>query len=135
MLETEIIDTGSGVEPEKQQLLFIPFLGLRNRLGLIKKRNHTIGLGLAGSRSLTLAINGDIKIKESRKFLTVFAFKIPVEVDIPLDSDEFLNQDYTKVEQLKGNTRTIHPELKDYLIRKNLFESAKIDGIFEEAQA
>mmetsp|Transcript_41157 Transcript_41157/g.62578 ORF Transcript_41157/g.62578 Transcript_41157/m.62578 type:complete len:99 (+) Transcript_41157:631-927(+) len=56
-------------------------MGLKNRVGLTNKnRTHTIGLGLAGSKQISKALDGDVCLKESKKFLTIFAFKIPVKV-------------------------------------------------------
>mmetsp|Transcript_31774 Transcript_31774/g.48767 ORF Transcript_31774/g.48767 Transcript_31774/m.48767 type:complete len:98 (-) Transcript_31774:3046-3339(-) len=81
ILETEVIDTGSGVDPNTQKELFIPFLELKNRMGIIaSKHHHSIGLGLASSSTIILALDGDIKLKESKKDLTVFSFKIPIYV-------------------------------------------------------
>jgi sensor histidine kinase regulating citrate/malate metabolism len=50
--------------------------------GLMKKpENDNIGLGLAASKSITVEMGGDIRLKYSRKNLTVFQFKIPVKVE------------------------------------------------------
>lgn len=50
ILDVEIIDTGEGIHPDRQSKLFIPFLELRELLGIIKKpKNDNIGLGLSAS--------------------------------------------------------------------------------------
>lgn len=46
-----------------------------------KLENDNIGLGLATSKSITVEMGGDIRLKYSRKNLTVFQFKIPVKVE------------------------------------------------------
>ena len=82
MLETQIIDSGIGISLERQDLLFIPFLELKCMQGLMKKpENDNIGLGLAASKSITVEMGGDIRLKYSRKNLTVFQFKIPVKIE------------------------------------------------------
>ena len=43
-------------------------------------KDHNIGIGLACSNSISKALDGDITIKQSRKGMTVFGFKIPVKV-------------------------------------------------------
>jgi sensor histidine kinase regulating citrate/malate metabolism len=43
-------------------------------------QDNNIGMGLACSEQISSALDGDIAIKESKKGLTVFAFKIPVKV-------------------------------------------------------
>jgi C4-dicarboxylate-specific signal transduction histidine kinase len=60
--------------------LFIPFLELKNRIGLIKEEHHNIGLGLACSKDLTKKLGGDIKVIMSQPGLTNIAFKIGVKV-------------------------------------------------------
>ena len=78
MLETEIIDTGIGIRPDRQNLLFKPFLELRDRIGIIKAENDNIGLGLSCSREISKKLGGDMKLKHSQRGLTSFAFKFPV---------------------------------------------------------
>ena len=66
MLETEVIDSGIGISPERQEYLFIPFLELKCMQGLMKKpQNDNIGLGLASSKDITLEMKGDIKLEKS----------------------------------------------------------------------
>ena len=80
VLETMVIDTGIGIEVERQHLLFIPFLELKDRLGIMKSENDNIGIGLAGSKDICVKMGGDIILKTSRPGLTAFAFKIPIKV-------------------------------------------------------
>ena len=78
VLETEIIDTGIGIQPDRQNLLFIPFLELRDRIGIVKAENDNIGLGLSCSREISRKLGGDMKLKLSKKGMTSFVFKFPV---------------------------------------------------------
>ena len=63
VLETEIIDTGIGIQPDRQNLLFKPFLELRDRIGIVKAENDNIGLGLSCSREISRKLGGDMKLK------------------------------------------------------------------------
>lgn len=81
MFETHIIDTGIGIEEERQKMLFTPFLELKMKQNLKQVKDNNIGMGLACSDAISSALNGDIDIKQSRRGLTVFSFKIPVKVN------------------------------------------------------
>lgn len=50
MFETQVIDSGIGISQERQEMLFTPFLELRNRIGIVKAENDNIGLGLSCSK-------------------------------------------------------------------------------------
>ena len=65
VFETQVIDTGIGIPLHKQSQLFVPFLELKNKLGLIQEENHNIGLGLSCSKDLTQKLGGNIKIMDS----------------------------------------------------------------------
>lgn len=52
ILETFVIDSGVGITPERQMLLFKPFLELKERLGVLKSQSDNIGLGLACSKAI-----------------------------------------------------------------------------------
>ena len=85
MLETQIIDTGVGIEKNRQKLLFIPFLELKSLQGIARiqdSNKDSIGLGLSCSQTIARKLGGDIQLKESRKGLTVFAFKIPMKLTL-----------------------------------------------------
>jgi sensor histidine kinase regulating citrate/malate metabolism len=53
---------------------------LRDRIGIMKTQNDNIGIGLTCSKEICKKIGGDIKLIQSKKGLTVMAFKIPVKV-------------------------------------------------------
>ncbi len=46
-----------------------------------KPENDNIGLGLASSKAIATEMGGNMKLKLSNKGLTVFKFKIPVQVN------------------------------------------------------
>lgn len=46
-----------------------------------KPENDNIGLGLASSKAIAIEMGGNMKLKLSKKGLTVFKFKIPVIVN------------------------------------------------------
>jgi signal transduction histidine kinase len=96
ILETEIIDTGIGIEEERQKMLFIPFLELKLKQNLKQVEDNNIGMGLACSEAISTALEGDITIKQSRRGLTVFAFKIPVTIKHREDQPSFA-QEYSKI--------------------------------------
>jgi sensor histidine kinase regulating citrate/malate metabolism len=58
----------------------VPFKELKDRIGIMKTQNDNIGVGLSCSREICMKIGGDIKLIQSKKGLTVMAFKIPVKV-------------------------------------------------------
>ena len=78
ILETEIIDTGVGINMDRQKMLFVPFLELKIKQNLKKIDNYSVGMGLACSAAISKALGGDIILKKSKRGLTSFAFKIPV---------------------------------------------------------
>jgi sensor histidine kinase regulating citrate/malate metabolism len=55
-------------------------LELKDRIGIRKTENDNIGIGLASSREICKKMGGDIKLKLSRKGLTIFSFKIPIQL-------------------------------------------------------
>ena len=91
VLETIIIDTGVGIQKDRKDLLFIPFLELKDRMGIMKTQNDNIGIGLACSRDICMKMNGDIVLKTSRKGLTAFAFKIPIKVIRPQQNEDMIS--------------------------------------------
>lgn len=72
ILDTCVIDTGIGISSERQKLLFIPFLELKDRIGIKKSENDNIGIGLACSKEICKHMGGDIRVKLSKKGLTAF---------------------------------------------------------------
>ena len=65
VLETEIIDTGIGIEKERQHFLFVPFAELKQCQDLKQVKDSNIGMGLACSLAIVKNMGGDIVLKES----------------------------------------------------------------------
>jgi len=49
IIETQVIDTGIGISPSRQKLLFKPFLELKVKQDFDKVKDKTTGIGLACS--------------------------------------------------------------------------------------
>lgn len=85
ILETQIIDTGIGISADRQEILFVPFKELKDRIGIAKSMNDNIGIGLSCSKEICLQMGGDIKLKKSQNKLTAMAFKLPVKIQYKAD--------------------------------------------------
>lgn len=59
-------------------MLFIPFMELKMKQNLAQVKDHNIGMGLGCSRKIIASLGGDITVKQSKRGLTIFAFKMPV---------------------------------------------------------
>ena len=107
-----------------------------------KPENDNIGLGLAASKSITVEMGGDIRLKYSRNNLTIFQFKVPVKIEneknlannhlsIYLQS---MSQSYSDNQQLKntaniqifGERRQINANILDYL--KHIFHTIDLNS-------
>ena len=78
MLETQVVDTGVGIEPFRQSRLFKSFAELKHYQNFKQVPNFTSGMGLACSHTIVRAMGGDIVLKQSAPGLTEFAFKVPI---------------------------------------------------------
>jgi len=65
VLETEVIDTGIGIDSDRQKMLFIPFLELKIKQNLKQVKDYNIGVGLASSKAIVRRLGGDITLKQS----------------------------------------------------------------------
>ena len=79
VLETEVIDTGIGIDEYRQEFLFKPFSELKKSQDLKLVKDCNIGMGLACSSSIVKKLGGDITLKESKRGRSIFAFKIPIK--------------------------------------------------------
>jgi signal transduction histidine kinase len=68
-------DTGIGIPPDKQELIFDPFVQLRRSAG--GGLTDGVGLGLAISRHLARAMDGDISVESSPGGGSVFTLILP----------------------------------------------------------
>jgi signal transduction histidine kinase/putative methionine-R-sulfoxide reductase with GAF domain len=69
-----VIDTGPGIPPEKQNLIFEPFIQAENG----ERQVHGTGLGLPISRSLVRAHGGELWVESGRGEGSAFFFTLPV---------------------------------------------------------
>ena len=78
MIETHIVDTGQGICPSRQHLLFEPFLELKAKQCFEKVKDRTTGIGLANSKDIAAKLDGDVFITKSEPMFTVFTSRIPI---------------------------------------------------------
>jgi len=64
-LEIEVIDTGLGIDKERQQYLFVPFKELRLNQNIKNLKDNSIGMGLACSETILSSLGGSIKLAQS----------------------------------------------------------------------
>jgi K+-sensing histidine kinase KdpD len=70
-----VIDTGPGIPPDKQDLIFKPFIQAENG----ERQLHGTGLGLPISRSLIRAHGGELWVDSERGEGSAFFFTLPVD--------------------------------------------------------
>ena len=76
VFRVEVEDTGAGIDPSKRNVVFDPFVQVDASLA----REHTgLGLGLAISRKIILALDGRIDCESEVNEGSRFWFEIPVE--------------------------------------------------------
>ena len=78
MIETHIVDTGQGICPSRQRLLFEPFLELKAKQCFEKVKDRTTGIGLSNSKDIAAKLEGDVFITKSEPKFTVFTSRIPI---------------------------------------------------------
>ena len=76
-LEFSVADTGMGIPPAQQELLFRPFSQVDSR---IARRHGGTGLGLAISKGLVTAMGGQIWVRSDTNAGATFYFTVPTEV-------------------------------------------------------
>ena len=73
--EIAVMDTGIGIPPEKQRMLFHPFVQLAGQPG---HRKSGVGLGLAISRDMARAMGGDITLTSEPGVGSTFTLRLPL---------------------------------------------------------
>jgi PAS domain S-box-containing protein len=82
-LRIEVIDTGTGIDPEALERLFVPF----ERLGSEQRGIEGTGLGLPLSQRLTEAMGGTLEVATSSGHGSTFSIELPVAAG-PAELDE-----------------------------------------------
>jgi PAS domain S-box-containing protein len=89
----DVEDTGIGIPPDKQQLIFERFVQADETIG---RRFGGTGLGLAITKRLANLLGGDVSISSQPGKGSVFTLRIPAGLDIksqpPLDRYNFVNE-------------------------------------------
>ena len=106
-------------------MLFVPFLELKMKQNIKQVKDNNIGMGLACSEAISSALNGDIKISQSQRGLTVFAFKIPVKVDEKKDKLHTC-KDYSFEPNLLKNAK-FSDDIKEFLKKRKIKGIRKFD--------
>ncbi|MBC2604615.1 hybrid sensor histidine kinase/response regulator [Pelagicoccus albus] len=75
----QVIDTGKGVTPDKQEEIFRPFFQVSDSSGSIEGS----GLGLAISRELVSKMGGTLRLRSTGDGGSSFEFKLPLGSDEP----------------------------------------------------
>jgi signal transduction histidine kinase len=70
----QVADTGPGIPPEMLEAIFEPFVQLETGL---TNRKGGVGLGLAISRDMARAMNGDISVDSTLGVGSRFTFALP----------------------------------------------------------
>ena len=79
-LSFSVVDTGIGLTPEEQKILFSPFVQAK---GALQRSERGTGLGLAISRQLARLLGGDIALQSSpgEGSSFTFSFECPIPVN------------------------------------------------------
>ena len=129
MLRVQVVDTGVGIEKNRQNLLFKPFLELKQKQSMQLVKDNSIGLGLACSQVLCSHLKGSVQLLTSRKRLTVFQFKLPIKWT---KAAERQSQPKIKISPPAQEVSQQHfPELKTYLGQKGIQTLEEME--FEQA--
>lgn len=79
-IKVHIIDSGQGIDRDRQNLLFRPFLELQQKQSMQLVKDNSIGLGLACSFDLAKTMGGKVKLEKSIKDkFTAFSFSMDVK--------------------------------------------------------
>ncbi len=116
ILKFEIEDTGVGIEPDKQKLIFDPFTQADYTT---TRRYGGTGLGLAITKNLTELLGGTLSLQSVPKKGSTFSLSVPAGVDIntePLMVNSYIHavnqfiktKDHTK---LDGNILVVEDDV------------------------
>ncbi|MDX2284286.1 MAG: tetratricopeptide repeat protein [Bacteroidia bacterium] len=125
-LEFEVQDTGIGIPPEKQDLIFDSFQQVDNS---ISRKFGGVGLGLAITRRLLALMHGNIWVNSIVGQGASFIFYIRTETDL-----EALKQAAQRADHhapLNAQLAEVHP-LQILVAEDNLINQTVIEGILEK---
>ncbi len=124
-LHVAVTDTGIGIPPEKQALVFEPF---SQADGSITRKFGGTGLGLTISASLVRAMGGQIWVESTPNVGSTFHFTIRVSVDADDESPNMVPTDLSSVRTLiVDDNRTNRCILEKTLEKWNMLASS-VDG-------
>ena len=83
LLTIEVQDTGIGIAPEHQEIIFEEFAQVQNRLQM---RQKGTGLGLPLSRQLARMLGGDITVQSELGQGSTFTLTLPLNYVVPADA-------------------------------------------------
>lgn len=110
MLRLNVVDTGSGIKPDKITTLFEPF----ERLDSDRRGIEGTGIGLSISRQLMGLMNGSINVKSNIGKGSTFS------IEIPLLKPGFLHQNDLSTEQTHYFQREIsHHEIESGIVENS----------------
>ena len=113
-----VTDTGFGIAPEHQHLLFTPFERLHHHTDI-----EGTGVGLALSRRLTEAMGGSLQLDDTSAQGSTFTLQLPL-AEAPTDRHERLSANHEREPSATPPTRTRHTiiHIEDNLANLKLIE-------------
>lgn len=82
-----VSDTGIGIPPEKQDVIFDPFVQVE---GSLSRKFEGLGIGLSIARKITSALGGDLTLVSEPGKGSVFSLTIPENIQNKAGSESFL---------------------------------------------
>ncbi|HEX8463119.1 MAG TPA: PAS domain S-box protein [Abditibacterium sp.] len=122
----EVRDTGPGLSPEDQQLIFVPF----ERLGLERSKIEGTGIGLALCRHLIQAMHGRIGVQSEVGHGSLFWIEVPCAIApaAPLPMNSPIARQYTVPELIGSIPASTVLYIEDNLSNIQLMENLLRDA-------